>query len=119
MNESIVALSGLKEKITQALAKVKIPSSRKGEKHSMFRKDKFPELQDEKDQILVIEAELQEHILELRKVLKRPTLQFASVSGIDHLVEVKVADAKKAPADWPRINERASSDSIRPSSSSC
>lgn len=104
INESIAALPKMKARIVQALSEINVSAARKGEKENMFKEDKFPELQDEKDQILVVEAELQEHLIELRKILKRPTLQFATVSGIDHLVEVRVADAKKVPADWLRMS---------------
>ncbi|CAO1633656.1 unnamed protein product [Parajaminaea phylloscopi] len=104
LNESIAALPRAKDRVKQALADVNIAAARKGEKENMFTEDKYPELQDEKDQILVVEAELQEHLTELRKVLKRPTLQFATVSGIDYLVEVRVGDAKRVPADWLRMS---------------
>ena len=70
----------------------------------MFKEDKYPQLQDEKDKIAVVEAELQEHLVDLKKTLKRPSLQYATVSGIDYLVEVRTADAKKVPADWLRMS---------------
>lgn len=104
LNESIAALPKARGIVKQALADINISAARKGEKENLFQEDKYPELQDEKDQIALVEADLQEHLIDLRKTLKRPTLQYATVSNIDYLVEVRVADAKKVPSDWLRMS---------------
>lgn len=104
LNESIAALPRARSVIKTALQEFNVSAARKGEKENLFPEGKFPELQDEKDQISLVEADLEEHLIDLRKQLKRPTLQYATVSGIDYLVEVRVGDAKKVPADWLRIS---------------
>ncbi|CAO1631759.1 unnamed protein product [Jaminaea pallidilutea] len=104
LNECIAALPRTKHIIAEALSVLNLDAARKGEKENMFREDKFPELQDEKDQIAVVEADLVEHLGDLRKTLKRPALQYKTVAGIEYLVEIAVGDAKKMPADWLRIS---------------
>lgn len=104
LNSCIFALPKVRQVVADALSCIHLTAARKNEKQDMFKEDKYPQLQDEKDRIAVVEAELQEHLVELRKVLKRPSLQFATVSGIDYLVEVRTADAKKVPADWLRMS---------------
>lgn len=66
--------------------------------------DRFPDIQDVKDCISVCEMELNEHLMELRKILKKPTLRYITVSGIEYLVEVPIRDTKIVPAQWMKIS---------------
>ncbi|OXG15057.1 DNA mismatch repair protein MSH3 [Cryptococcus neoformans Ze90-1] len=66
--------------------------------------DRFPDIQDVKDCISVCEMELNEHLMELRKILKKPTLKYITVSGIEYLVEVPIRDTKIVPAQWVKIS---------------
>jgi DNA mismatch repair protein MSH3 len=104
LNESIAALPRIKDTVVRALSEIRLVAARKGEKENMFIEEKYPQLQEGKDRIAMVDSELSEHLLELRKLLKRPTLEYATVSGIECLVEVRVADAKKVPADWLRMS---------------
>ncbi|KAK0539481.1 Mismatch repair protein msh3 [Tilletia horrida] len=105
VNESVAVLPSAKEIVQQALAAISVAEARKGNKKDLFvDPDMFPDIQDAKDNILVIESELREHLKEVRKQLKRPKLEYISVSGNDFLIEVRTADATKVPADWLRIS---------------
>ncbi|WWC60269.1 uncharacterized protein I303_102837 [Kwoniella dejecticola CBS 10117] len=66
--------------------------------------DKYPEIQDAKDCISICESELDQHLKEIRKLVKRPTMSFVTVAGIEYLVEVPVRDAKSVPAKWVKIS---------------
>jgi DNA mismatch repair protein MSH3 len=46
---------------------------------------------------------LAEHLKEIRQTVKRPTLQYVSVAGVDNLVEIPVAQAKTVPAKWVKV----------------
>ncbi|CAO1633762.1 unnamed protein product [Sympodiomycopsis kandeliae] len=104
LNYCIFALPKVRHVISDAMSCLNISAARKNEKEGMFKHDKYPELQDEKDKIALVESELAEHLTELKKELKRPSLQYATVSGIDYLVEVRTGDAKKVPANWLRMS---------------
>lgn len=104
LNNCIFALPKVRKVVSEALSSIHLAAARKNEKQEMFKEDKYPQLQDEKDKIAIVEAELQEYLAELKKSLKRPSLQYATVSGMDYLVEVRAADAKKVPADWLRMS---------------
>lgn len=85
---------------------INVQMSRDNKKEDMFNDpDKYPRVQDVKEQIAVVEHELNDHLLELRGLLKRPNLKYLEKSGIGFLVEVRVADSKKVPSDWLRISE--------------
>ncbi|GJJ68531.1 DNA mismatch repair protein MSH3 [Entomortierella parvispora] len=80
----------------------------KNDKLQMFRTEtlaeKWPEVLEHKDNIVQTDAELQEHLIEIRKTLREPRLEFTSVSGIDYLVEVKNKDVAKIPKAWIKIS---------------
>ncbi|KAJ9474845.1 DNA mismatch repair protein MSH3 [Pseudozyma hubeiensis] len=66
--------------------------------------DLYPDIQTSKDNIAILDTELRTHLRELRKLLHRPSLEYATVAGIDYLIEVRVADAKKVPVEWLRVS---------------
>ncbi|KAE8211203.1 hypothetical protein CF319_g9353 [Tilletia indica] len=53
-------------------------------------------VQDAKDNMMGMESELRVHL----KESQRPKIEYISVVGSDFLIEVRVADAAKVPADW-------------------
>lgn len=73
----------------------------------MFKEDqdpKFEAIQENKMGIIAVEADLHEHLMEIRKILKHSKLQYITVAGIEYLVEVKNADVAKVPKNWIKIS---------------
>ncbi|KLT38917.1 hypothetical protein CC85DRAFT_289044 [Cutaneotrichosporon oleaginosum] len=70
--------------------------------------NKYPDIQDAKDCIAVSESELDFHLKDVRKVVRRPALNYITVSGIEYLVEVPVRDAKSVPPKWVKISSTKS-----------
>lgn len=54
------------------------------------------------------ESELDFHLKEVRKAVRRPALNYVTVSGIEYLVEVPVRDAKTVPPKWVKISSTKS-----------
>jgi DNA mismatch repair protein MSH3 len=54
--------------------------------------------------ISICEAELNEHLKQVRAAVKRPTLAYVTVSGIEYLLEIPVRDAKTVPPKWVKIS---------------
>ncbi|PWN47643.1 hypothetical protein IE53DRAFT_238042 [Violaceomyces palustris] len=105
LNEIIRSIPEGKSTVQRLLNQVSIKEARSNDKANLFvDQDRYPKVQQAKDNIAIVEEELKQHLKELRKVLKRPSLEFVSVSGVEYLVEVRVADSKKVPADWLRVS---------------
>ncbi|KAN0060382.1 Mismatch repair protein msh3 [Thecaphora frezii] len=105
LNEAVADLPRGKTPVQEYLRQISIKDARANNKAELFlNPDQCPKLQEAKDNIAIVENDLREHLQELRKYLKRPSLEYAMVSGIDYLVEVRTNDAKKVPANWLRIS---------------
>ncbi|WWC87833.1 uncharacterized protein L201_002726 [Kwoniella dendrophila CBS 6074] len=87
------------------LDSINLKAARDNEESNLWNDpDKYPDIQDAKDCINICESELDQHLKDIRKTLKRPTLNFVTVAGIEFLVEVPVRDAKSVPAKWIKIS---------------
>lgn len=99
LNEAIASLPRSHAVVKECLSAISLKEAHVNNKADLYvDPEKYPKLEDSKDCIAIVEHELHEHLLELRKLLKRPALEYISVSGIEYLVEVRQADAKKVPA---------------------
>ena len=101
----LASLTAAKSAVQHYLNQISIKEARANSKATLFPDpDLYPAIQAAKDNIAIIETELREHLREVRKILHRPSADFVSVAGVDYLIEVRVADAKKVPADWLRVS---------------
>lgn len=64
----------------------------------------FPVLQERKEQIQAVLSEIQDHIKEIRLVLRTPSLCYKTVSGQEFLIEVKTSQLTMVPSDWTIIS---------------
>ncbi|XP_055017861.1 DNA mismatch repair protein Msh3 isoform X2 [Boleophthalmus pectinirostris] len=64
----------------------------------------FPVLQDRKEQIQAVFSEIQEHIYEVRMLLKNPSLSYKTVSGQEFLIEVRNSQVSTIPTDWTIVS---------------
>ncbi len=105
LHEHVLSLTSGKVPVQTYLNQISISAARANSKSDLFPDpDRYPSIQSAKDNIAIVEASLREHLREIRKTLHRPSLEYVSVAGVDYLVEVRVADAKKVPAEWLRIS---------------
>ncbi|KAG0337898.1 Mismatch repair protein msh3 [Podila horticola] len=83
-------------------------AANKDDKLLMFRvetlEEKWPEVIEHRNNIVVTEDDLVTHLAEIRKLMREPRLEYTSVSGIDYLVEVKNKDVAKVPKSWVKIS---------------
>ena len=49
-------------------------------------------------------AELDAHLVDVRRILARPATRYVTVTGTEFLVEVPVARAKDVPRNWVRAS---------------
>uniref|UniRef100_A0A8C8A1C2 MutS homolog 3 (E. coli) n=1 Tax=Oryzias sinensis TaxID=183150 RepID=A0A8C8A1C2_9TELE len=78
---------------------------RSGNKTELFSDlSGFPVLQERTKQIHFVLSEIQEHLKDIRMVLKAPTLNYITVSGQEFLIEVKNSLSSTVPSDWVKIS---------------
>lgn len=94
--------------LTPAHSVVKVLSenaARSGNKTELFSDlSDFPLLQKRKEQIQAVLDEIQDHINEVRMVLKNPSLCYKTVSGQEFLIEVKHSQLSTVPRDWTIVS---------------
>ncbi|KAI8815766.1 DNA mismatch repair protein Msh3 [Fimicolochytrium jonesii] len=69
---------------------------------------KWPEITHHQQTITKVESDLTEHLHTLRKTLKKPTLNYTTVAGIEYLVELPISQTSKVPHDWVKISSTKS-----------
>jgi DNA mismatch repair protein MSH3 len=84
INEAIYSLPTIATDVTAFLSCFNHAEAANDNKFDMFKEDpKFEEIADHKMAIVAVEAELDEHLLEIRKMLKYPKLGYVTVAGIE------------------------------------
>ncbi|XP_077456412.1 DNA mismatch repair protein Msh3 [Stigmatopora argus] len=63
----------------------------------------FPTLRERRAQIREVLRELEDHLQDVRRVLKNPTLDYATVAGQEFLIEVKNRQSSLVPDDWLKV----------------
>ena len=77
-----------------------------GNKRRYFRRlDDFPKVVATLEEISAAELELKDHLKEIRRILSAPSIEYASVSGKEYLIEIKLTKAnesirKRVPDEW-------------------
>ncbi|CDS01597.1 hypothetical protein [Sporisorium scitamineum] len=105
IDTQLTSLMTGKQLVQTYLNQISIKEARANNKPDLFPDpDLYPAIQASKDNIAIVDTELREHLRDIRKLLHRPNLDYVSVAGIDYLVEVRVADAKKVPVEWLRVS---------------
>jgi DNA mismatch repair protein MSH3 len=105
LDEAIATLPKARSVVQDALGAISIPQARDNNKRDLFvDPDKYDYVQDTKDLISIVDSELQEHLKDLRKVVKNPRLQYTTVALEEYLIEVAKGTKLDLPADWSRIS---------------
>ncbi|KAL7423908.1 Mismatch repair protein msh3 [Cryptotrichosporon argae] len=105
LNNILKTLPTIKDVSEAFLGDVKLSKARENSEADMWNDvGKYPDIQDAKDCISMAEHELDEHLKELRKTLKKPALNYVTVSGIEYLIEVPVREVKTVPPKWAKIS---------------
>lgn len=104
--EAIASLPTMLKEVVSFLERINLHAARNDDKYEFFREsDETEEITEQKLGIGSVEHELQEHRADAGKALGRKVV-YATVSGIDHLIEVENSGAaiKRVPASWVKIN---------------
>ena len=85
INEAIYSLPTIATDITTFLSTFNHNEAANDNKFDMFKDDfsKFDAIQEHKMAIIAVEADLDDHLLEIRKMLKHSKLGYVTVAGIE------------------------------------
>ncbi|KAJ2907012.1 putative dna mismatch repair protein msh3 protein [Zalerion maritima] len=106
VGEAIAALPTIQDMMIGFLDKINPEAARKDDKYSFFREDEETEdILDQKLGIASVEQELDTHRQAAAdKLGKKKPVNYATVAGIEYLVEVPNSELKKVPASWIKIS---------------
>lgn len=84
INESLYSLPTIATDVTTFLSVFNHAEAANDNKFDMFKEDaKFDAIEEHKMAIVAVEADLDEHLLEIRKMLKNGRLGYVTVAGIE------------------------------------
>ncbi|PBK96664.1 hypothetical protein ARMGADRAFT_988633 [Armillaria gallica] len=106
LNDITFSLQHVKGPVADMLSIVNLNEAADGKKATMWvDPERYPDVLDRDLAILQIEAELDDELKTIRKLLKFPSLQWSNISGEDFVVEVKKSDNRPIPDDWNRLSK--------------
>ncbi|KAK6357459.1 Mismatch repair protein msh3 [Orbilia javanica] len=105
INGAMASLPGILESVEGYLSKFDHKAATKDDKYSFFKEvDEYDYILDSKMAIKGVEFDLQEHLPDAAKAVKKKKLDYVTVSGIDYLVEIENSGIKNVPASWVKIS---------------
>lgn len=105
LDDALLDLGAARDAVSHFIAALDLPRARKNDLPHLYKDPaRYPAIQDMQATLQADDEALQAHLLDLRRTLHRPALQYTQVSGVDHLIEVRSSEAAHVPADWVRIS---------------
>ncbi|KAK8125165.1 MutS domain V [Apiospora kogelbergensis] len=106
ISKAIASLPAILPSVMSYLDRINAEAARKDEKYTFFREtEETDAITDHKLGIASVEQELDAHRQPAAEILgKKSPVQYATVAGIEYLVEVANTDLKKVPASWMKIS---------------
>ncbi|KAK7951375.1 MutS domain V [Apiospora aurea] len=106
ISKAIASLPAILPSVLSYLDRINAEAARKDDKYTFFREtEETDAITDHKLGIASVEQELDAHRQPAAEVLgKKTPVQYATVAGIEYLIEVANTDLKKVPASWMKIS---------------
>ncbi|KAJ4268241.1 Mismatch repair protein msh3 [Fusarium torreyae] len=105
LSDAICALPQILNTVVSYLERINLVAARNDDKYSFFR-DEFQteDMQDHQLGIAHVEHELDGHRAVAAEKIKKKTVDYVTVAGIEYLIEVPNTDIKHVPASWSKIS---------------
>ena len=106
LGECIATLPLIRDTVVGFLDKINAQAARKDDKYAFFRDaEETEDITNHKLGIASVEQELDAHRqAAAEKLGKKKAVEYATVSGIEYLIEVPNTELKKVPASWVKIS---------------
>ncbi len=106
VSETITALPAIQDSVIAHLDKINAQAARKNDKYEFFREaEETEDISNHKMGIAAVEHELDEHReVAAAKLSLKTAPEYATVAGIEYLIEVANSSLKHVPASWVKIS---------------
>jgi DNA mismatch repair protein MSH3 len=105
LSSAICAIPRILDPVVSYLEKINLEAARKDDRYGFFREEHQTEnIQDHQMSIAHVEHELDQHRAVAALKIKRKSVDYVTVAGIEYLIEVPNADVKNVPASWAKIS---------------
>ncbi|KAH8432636.1 mismatch repair protein MSH3 [Aspergillus melleus] len=107
VSEAIASLPTILKEVVFFLDKINLHAAKSDDKYAFFREsEETEEISEHKLGIGSVEHELQEHLSVAAEAIKRKEVRYATVAGIEYLIEVENSSPaiKRVPASWVKIS---------------
>ncbi|KAK7431071.1 Mismatch repair protein msh3 [Neonectria magnoliae] len=105
LSNAICSLPKILDTVVSYLERINLQAARKDDKYAFFRDEYHTEdMQDHQLSILHVEHELDAHRAVAAEKIKKKTVEYVTVAGIEYLIEVLNTDIKHVPASWSKIS---------------
>jgi DNA mismatch repair protein MSH3 len=104
--DALCALPTIGDIVVSHLDKISAEAARRDDKYGFFREaEETDDISTHKLGIAAVEQELDAHRAEARQQLSRKNaVEYATVAGIEYLIEVPKSELEKVPASWAKIS---------------
>ncbi|KAI0373318.1 hypothetical protein BV20DRAFT_1104314 [Pilatotrama ljubarskyi] len=101
----VEALPRLREAVWEVYDAVDFAAAEQGKEDAMWTDvDRFPALDSLTASIQVVESELVDELKAIRKVLKKPALQYTTWNGEEYVVEIRKDERREIPPNWTLLS---------------
>jgi DNA mismatch repair protein MSH3 len=103
--DAICAVPRILDSVVSYLERINLQAARKDDRYGFFREEFHTEEIDEHQSgIAHVQFELDAHRPVAAQKIKKTTVDYVTVAGIEFLIEVPNADIKNVPASWAKIS---------------
>lgn len=107
VSEAVASLPTILKEVVSFLDKINLQAAKGDDKYAFFREsEETEEISEYKLGIGSDEHELQGHLSVVAETLKKKEVRYATVAGIEYLIEVENSSAsiKRVPASWVKVS---------------
>jgi DNA mismatch repair protein MSH3 len=105
INEAIASLPRISEEVIQFLNRINAQAAKSDDKYNFFREEYATEdITDHTVGIAAVEQDLEEFRKVAANTLKKKSVTYCTVAGIEYLIEIDNTQLKNIPASWQKIS---------------
>ncbi|CDO74876.1 hypothetical protein BN946_scf185004.g26 [Trametes cinnabarina] len=98
-------LPKLRDPIKEICDAIDFSAAEQGKEDAMWTDiDRYPELDSLTASIQVVESELVDELKAIRKLVKKPALQYTTWNGEEYVVEIRKDERREVPANWTLLS---------------
>ncbi|KAJ6446240.1 formin binding protein (FNB3) [Purpureocillium lavendulum] len=105
LTSAVSSLPQILDPVVSYLERINLQAARKDDKYSFFRDEyQTDDIQDHQLGIAHVEHELDSHRAVAAEKIKKKSVDYVTVAGIEYLIEVPNSEIKNVPASWSKIS---------------